>query len=246
MSALKSKARLWEVDFLRGIAVIMMLVSNFVFDLSLFSYLDISASLFWPWLARLTAGLFLLLVGISLTLSFSSEVARKAGFPKALKRGLKVFLLGLAVSAATWYAVGDDLVVFGILHLIGVGIILAYPFLNHKYLSLLGGCVVLLLGVWVKKIVLTFPWLVWLGFQYDGFGSVDYTPILPWFGFILIGIFLGKLLFPSGGRTFKPPLSSTNPLVRSVQVIGGKSLLIYFVHQPIFWSGFWIWRQVAS
>jgi len=115
----KQEERVWEVDCFRGIAVLMMLVSNLVFDLSLFSRPHLSISTFWSCFARITAGLFLVLVGISLVLSYARVEARQAGLSKYLKRGLKIFGLGLVVSAVTRIAVGQDYVVFGILHLIG-------------------------------------------------------------------------------------------------------------------------------
>ena len=243
---MKKQERLWEVDFLRGIAVLMMLVSNFVFDLSLFSYIQISNSFFWPALAKVTAALFLLLVGVSLTLSYVRAGAQTAGFLKFFKRGMKIFFLGLIVSLGTWYAVGDDLVVFGILHLIGLGIILAYPFLRHPYLSLLAGLFVFGCGWFVSSIKVTVPWLVWLGIQYHGFSSVDYTPVFPWLSFILIGVFLGNVLFPKGRRKVQISFGQARFPARIVEKIGTQSLLIYFVHQPLFWSGFWGWQQIAG
>jgi uncharacterized membrane protein len=241
---LKKEERVWEVDFLRGIAVLLMLVSNFVFDLSLFSYLHISDSFFWSALARVTASLFLILAGISLTLSRAK--APRAGFLKFFKRGLKIFALGLLISLATWCAVGDDLVLFGILHLIGLGIILAYPFIRHPYISLFAAVLVFAGGWLASRVLVSFPWLIWLGIEYYGFSSVDFTPVFPWFGFMLLGIFLGNLLFPEGKR--KMGLTSVPPLLPSglLQKIGRRSLFIYLVHQPVFWAGFWGWQLLCT
>ena len=238
----KVQERVWEVDFLRGVAVLMMLVSNFVFDLTVFADFQISNSLFWPWLARSTAALFLLVVGISLRLSCEKPAARQVGFSKVLSRGSKIFGLGLFVSLVTWRAVGENLVVFGILHLIGFGVMLAYPFLSHKYLSLVTGIFVIVGGWGIQKVVVSWPWLVWLGLQYQGFSSVDYTPLFPWFGFILLGIFLGGSFFPAGKRLFQPPEVEDVLPVRTTRWLGCHSLWIYFIHQPIFWAGFLLWK----
>jgi len=243
-TTLKKGERLWEVDFLRGIAVLMMLVSNFAFDLSLFTGIQTSNTFFWPTLARATAALFLLLVGVSLTLSLAKSAAAGVRFPKFFKRGITIFSLGLLVSLGTWYAFGDDLVVFGILHLIGFGIILAYPFLRHPVISFIVGIVVIAGGWFVRTKIVSFPWLIWLGIQYHGFSSVDFTPVFPWFGFILVGVFLGNFLFPGGGR--RAVLAGDPALfpVRAIGKIGTRSLIIYFVHQPVFWGGFWVWQQI--
>lgn len=241
---MKEEERLWEVDFLRGIAVLMMLVSNFTFDLSLFSYIQISNSFFWPALARVTAALFLLLVGLSLTLSLVRVGPENAGFLKFFKRGMKIFTLGLAVSLGTWYAVGEDFVRFGILHLIGFGIVMSYPFLRHPCLSLLVAIFIFGFGWFASTIIVTFPWLIWLGIQYQGFSSVDFTPVFPWFGFILVGIFLGNVFFPGGRRRVQLFFGPAFLPVRIIQKTGSRSLLIYFVHQPVFWGGFWAWQQI--
>jgi uncharacterized membrane protein len=232
--------RLWEVDFLRGLAVLMMLVSNFVFDLSFFAYVDLSPSGAWSNFAKITAGSFLLLVGISLAISNTRPTARQAGFVKVAKRGAKIFSLGLLISLATWFAVGVDYVVFGILHLIGSGVILAYPFLARPYLSLLTGLLIIAAGWLLKKITVSFSWLLWLGVQSEGFTSVDYTPLLPWFGLILLGVFLGSICFPEGRRKVVLPISADLLPIRLTSKLGTKSLVIYFIHQPILWSGFWV------
>ena len=68
--------RFWEVDFLRGWAIVLMVLFHLAFDLNYFGAQQIElTSGFWFYLARFTASLFLLLVGVSLTLSHS-----RAGF----------------------------------------------------------------------------------------------------------------------------------------------------------------------
>ncbi|MEM4248599.1 MAG: heparan-alpha-glucosaminide N-acetyltransferase domain-containing protein, partial [Candidatus Nanoarchaeia archaeon] len=62
--------RFAEIDFVRGSAIVMMLVSNFVTDLQYF-YNYNSYETFWRIFATITASIFLLVVGISLNLSYS-------------------------------------------------------------------------------------------------------------------------------------------------------------------------------
>jgi uncharacterized membrane protein len=217
-----------------------MLVSNFVFDLFYFtSLVDIQAG-FPVFLAKGTAGLFVLLVGISLTLSYARPDAGRLGFVKYLRRGGRIFAYGLLITVATWFAVGRQLVVFGILHLIGLGIILAYPFLRHRLISLFCGVLIIGISFFTTRIIVSYHWLLWLGLQYDGFSSVDYTPVIPWFGLILIGIFLGRY-FNSGGWLNRHTSSMGQwRMARGLAFCGRHSLPIYFVHQPIFWAGFWL------
>ena len=65
-------ARFWEVDLLRGIAIVLMVLYHFVFDLDYFKVYELDPTSGFPLVvARTTVTLFLLLVGLSLTLSHS-------------------------------------------------------------------------------------------------------------------------------------------------------------------------------
>ena len=147
----KVHARRWEIDCLRGVAVSLMLISNFLFDLVYFAGLTQLQSDLLDWFARFVAGTFIALAGVSLTLSQPRPDSRAAspvhalpdsvqspagGFAKVLRRGLSLMGLGVVVSGATWLVAGNQMVIFGVLHLIGAGRILAYPFLGHPRLSL--------------------------------------------------------------------------------------------------------------
>ena len=72
--------RYQEIDMVRGIAILMMIFFHTVFDLSFFriSAIDPSSG-FWRYFAFSTASLFLLIVGISLTLSHARAVSTLSG-----------------------------------------------------------------------------------------------------------------------------------------------------------------------
>src|SRR5512138_3704452 len=111
------KMRFWEVDLLRGLAVVMMVVFHFFYDLNYFGIYRVNVSSgFWFYLARITAGLFILLVGVSLALSSSrAEMqgrSRTQIFMGLLERGLWIFSLGLLVTVATYFLMRDEFIVF--------------------------------------------------------------------------------------------------------------------------------------
>ncbi|MGB7969345.1 MAG: heparan-alpha-glucosaminide N-acetyltransferase, partial [Methanobacterium sp.] len=134
--------RFWEVDSLRGLAILMMITYHFIFDLTFFGIFsfDINSG-FWWFFARVTALTFIFLMGVSLTLSSNRSQMRGEGilFKKYFKRGLKIFSLGLLITAATWIFIPQEFIIFGVLHFIGISIILAYPFLKRKFLNLFLG-----------------------------------------------------------------------------------------------------------
>ncbi len=126
------------MDAARGVAILMMAVYHNVYDLDSFGGYAVEAtSGFWARFADATATSFLFLVGVSLAVSHARAVREgRDSFRKYLLRGLRV--LGY--------------VVFGILHLIGVSTVLAYPLLRYRFLNLLLGVAVLAVGFYRKSV----------------------------------------------------------------------------------------------
>ncbi len=228
--------RYWEVDLLRGIAVVMMIAFHALYDLDFFSSQDLVDvhSGVWSLFAKATASIFLLLVGVSLNIS--SARARFRGedrFFRYFRRGVGIFSWGMAITLSTMLLLGEGFVVFGVLHLIGISIILSYPFLNRGHLDLFLGSVAIFIGLLICQFSFKYPWFLWLGLVPRHFYSVDYFPLLPWFGVVLVGISLGNFLYPDGARKVRLPDPSTRPPAKQICSIGRNSLAIYLIHQPI-------------
>ena len=170
--------------------------------------------------------MFVLIAGISVTLSRSKQ-GEFSGF---LKRGIRLFGWGLLITAVTFIAFPENTIWFGVLHLIGLSIILSYPLLKRKYLSLITGAILITLGFISGKIILETPWLLWLGFRYPGFTSFDYVPLLPWLGIFLVGIFLGNTFYPNGKSRYR---IGELKMLKPIAFIGRRSLLVYLAHQPV-------------
>ncbi len=233
------KERFWELDSIRGLAIIMMITYHFLYDLTFFGIypFEVYSGFLW-YFARITAFTFVFLMGVSLTLS--STRAEMTGyynegglFKKYLKRGLKIFSLGLIITLVTWIFIPQEFIIFGVLHFIGISIILAYPFLKRKYFNLFFGLTMILMGIYLGNYTFDFNWLVWLGFIPNTLQTVDYFPILPWFGVVLVGLFFGRLLYKNYQRQYKIPDISKSYFVRGFSFLGRNSLIIYLIHQPV-------------
>lgn len=218
--------RFWEIDALRGIAVCLMIIFHFLFDLNYFKNFsfDLSAGL-WLFVGRTAALVFIFLVGVSLTLSFSKGRSAR----HFLKRGLKILFLGLLVTLITFLLFPQETVWFGVLHLIGFSIILAVPFLKFKKLNVLLGFALIVAGLLLWNFSFNFAFLLPLGIQPEGFASFDYFPLLPWFGVVLLGIAFGNWFYPERKRSFRIP----ELRIPILQFLGRNSLLVYFLHQPV-------------
>jgi uncharacterized membrane protein len=119
MNSDKNSQRIWEIDFLRGVAIILMVCYHLLFDLGEF----VGIEKFLGWSTDLTktawivaqfffAALFVVLSGTSGTLSRNN-----------VRRGLRLLAVSLLVSAATFIIDPAQTVYFGILQC------LAEPFL---------------------------------------------------------------------------------------------------------------------
>jgi uncharacterized membrane protein len=229
--------RLWEVDTVRGIAIILMIGYHFVFDLAFFgAYSGNMYALSWQLFARRIGTTFILVMGISLTLRYNrleSEMDQKRLFAKYLRRGATVFGWGLVITVVTYLALDSGYVIFGILHLLGLSMLIAFPFLRSRWASLVAGIAAIGLGFYLNGVKVLNPWLLWLGVPQFGRHMVDYYPLLPWFGFALVGVYVGLTLYPQGARGFSLPDLSRIRLVRALGFLGRHSLLIYLIHQPI-------------
>jgi len=229
-SAASKGGRFWEVDAARGVAILMMVVYHFTFDLYAFGGYDVDAVTgFWARFADATASLFLFLVGVSLAIS-----SRRGGggFRKYLLRGLSIFGYGMLLTAI-FLVFGMGMVAFGILHLIGVSIVLSYPFLKLRFANLALGAVIFAAGLYVQAGAPTgSAWLLPFGVVPEGWAMPDYRPLLPWFGVVLIGLFFGNVVYGDGRRPAGLPAAAP-VLARPLLPLGRNSLAIYLVHQPV-------------
>lgn len=226
--------RFWEIDFLRGIAILLMVFFHFFFDLKFLGLLYFESQVFWWLFPRAIATIFVFLVGLSLSISYSRVKNRpgKEIMKKYVLRGLEIFSWGLVITGVTWFLVGEGFIFFGILHLIGFSIAISYPFLRNPKYNLFLGMALILIGGYLLEFRFAFPHLMWLGFIQQGAYALDYFPVLPWFGLVLIGIYYGNVLYPKGKRSFSLK-ESRNVVTGFLGFLGRNSLKIYLIHQPV-------------
>ena len=232
--------RFWEIDLLRGIAIIMMIIFHILFDLVFLDIVKINLYSGLNLLFLYSIGtIFLLLVGVSLSISHSRVInvlSKRQIWLKFIQRGIMIFCLGLIITIFTWFYLGRGFVIFGVLHCIGLSIIFSIPFLKYRFSNLFLGAILVFIGLVLKIMVFDFNWFLWLGFVPRGFYTVDYFPILPWFGVVLIGIFIGNILYSDNKRNFHINDFSRFKFVKLFCFLGRYSLVIYFVHQPVILS----------
>ncbi len=226
MEKSKQKRRYPEIDFLRGFALIMMLISNFVTDLQYFAgYSEFEQ--FWRIFALFTASMFISISGVSIWISHF----RWKGYEKYFKRFIKLFGLGLVITAFTKIFLDEGTIYFGILHFLGIASVLVIPFLRFEEKNLILVPLFLAGKTIVERVHSNNLLLLPIGITPIPFFTFDFFPIFPWFGIFLLGIGAGALIYPEGVRRFE---ISFPRMLNFITFLGRHTLKVYLVHQPIF------------
>ncbi|NJK80035.1 MAG: DUF1624 domain-containing protein [Chloroflexaceae bacterium] len=225
-------SRRWEVDALRGFAVVLMVIYHCIWDLAFFGIAPINiAALPWQAFARFIGTLFLFVLGVSLWLR---RVRFGTVWPWALQRGGVLLGLGMLISLTTFLFVGDSYVRFGMLHLLGTALVLSALALRAPRLVVVA---VALLGIGIGAYLNTesvpYAWLIWLGLAQRGVAMVDYYPLLPWGCIALLGTVVARTIYPDAQARLPLPNIADTPLVWVLRWLGRYALPIYFLHQPI-------------
>ena len=233
--------RLWEIDALRTFAIVLMVVYHTAYDVDLLAPQLGLEPLRGAWEAlQITCGsTFLAVVGLSFWIS--DRRARGRGLTGLAlwrghaRRGLQVLLAAFVVTLATWLALGsDDVVRFGILHLIATGVLLVLPLaVRFGAWNAVLATVVLAAGLAIGDAESSVPGALVVGWD-PGDAGVDWYPLLPWAGPMLAGVAIGAALYPDGHRA--PLLRRLADAPRGAVLAGAPgrhALPFYLVHQPV-------------
>ena len=223
----RKAARVWQIDALRGTAMILMTIYHALVDIrDFFAFADLRY--YEPpllYIGRSSAILFMLVSGVS------------CGFSKNnIKRGVRVFLCGLAVTLATFIFVRDLYIRFGILHFLGAAMALAGLvdiLIKNEKARLIFYCAAspasLMLGWLFLRMRTEYPFLFALGIITDSFRSYDFYPIFPWIGFFFTGRAAGFWVFK---HREKLAAMRNPPFAPALCALGKVSLIYYLLHQP--------------
>lgn len=221
--------RIHEIDLLRGIAVICMIIFHLAFDLNFFGIYSIPINgFFWTAFARIIQIIFIVSAGI--TCALSSNQARQ------IKHAGYLFLMSFGITFVTWIFFGDSSVKFGILHFFAVSILLAIPFKKIGLGNILIGGIILVGSFFMPKET-TIEWIFPIGLITPAFKSLDFFPLIPWFGLFLQGVALGAYIKKKNLLVnYRPFLVES----KTLEKIGRHSLIIYIFHQPVLIFGLYL------
>ncbi len=225
--------RLAGLDALRGVAIVMMVIFHFCFDLTYWHLAHFEMLSDWRWIGwrNLIVSLFLFLVGVSLVLG------REVSARHFWRRWSLIVGSALLISLISWLMFGERFIYFGVLHFIALAQCLGRQGLRLGWLArpvplCLLACACLLVGSLGFE-AMNPRALNWLGLAANKPLTEDYVPLLPWFGVVLLGMAVGHW---RNGRWPDGSLALLRPLVW----LGRNSLAVYLLHQPVLMGSLWL------
>jgi uncharacterized membrane protein len=211
------------LDIVRTIAITLMVIFHFIYDLKLFSYIDWDTpdGFGWRQFRWVIISLFFLCLGISLTFAHKNRVQGK----KFLIRFAQIFSAAILISVATYLAIPQNWIFFGVLHFLAFASCVAIWFVNMPKISFAIGISIILIGA-VQLLPSRWPFYVF--FDNLPHYTNDYVAIFPWLGLVFIGVTIAHTKW-----FLEDPLCRKNADPHIWLIWPGQhSLSIYLLHQP--------------
>lgn len=213
------------IDHIKAFAVILMVIYHFTYDLYVLKLVSFNMgdSLFWYSWPKIIITIFLVSTGINLCLINKNGINAN----KTFKRFIKLSLVALIISLATYYFYPSKWISFGVIHHIALASIVGLLFLNRPRLSLLIG-----LALLIPSIFFGYDYPIPRPVQYP----LDHVAFLPWFGFVLVGIYA----YHKKVHEIKVPNYKYKSFINK---LGKYSLEIYLTHQLILYPSLYFLKK---
>lgn len=228
----KPRGRVAILDVVRGAAIVAMVIYHGLLDMGprFFGIIEVDAidNPLLKVFARSILSTFLFLVGIGLVLSSRNGV----NTVKFLRRVVWTAAAAGLVTAVTLVAVPEAYVRFGVLHAIALSTVIGLLFVRARiWITLTVALLVLFIPTLPSANYFESTYLIWIGISHNLPAMMDYVPLFPWFGVVLLGIVAGQ-----AGLSKIEDVSRWRPtgsLAKGLEFLGKNSLVAYLVHQPI-------------
>ena len=248
--------RLIEIDFLKGIAVVCMVIFHVFYminEMNISQYYSSSKGII-RLLAEISHNLFIFMVGVNLVISYQNYAKNdkkkyQEYIYKQTYRAIKIFLAGLLINIITYLLFPKKYVIFGIFSFISCAILLTQPFIFYemRYITLLIGLIIIyvctLLNSSINSVTdqyiynncMKYPLTCFItGIKNVKYNSLDYFPLIPNMGIIFLGVFTAHIIYDKGLRIYKEmdiiDEMHNNSLINITSILGKYSFEIYFIH----------------
>lgn len=207
-----------------------MIFLHVIWDLDFYDVMPLDTTIYS--LNKIVSFTFFLVAGISVSLAY-----RKKSTYQIMKHGIWIFNVGMGLTIITLFLIPQRPIYFGVLHCIGLSLLISIPFIRFKKYAVFPAFCAIIAGLVIDAIPVQSPSIVQLilGLHQSNIWqyTIDYFPVLPWLGVVLLGVAVGNIIYKDGKRQFRLPDIGSYKSTRLVSFLGKNSLYVYLVHQPI-------------
>jgi uncharacterized membrane protein len=216
------------LDITRTLAIVLMVIFHFIYDLKFFGYLnyDIPDGSGWQQFRWVIISLFFLCLGVSLTFAHQKQFKRS----KYLKRLVQISAAALLISIATYFAIPENWIFFGVLHFLAFASLIVVWFVKLPWVSFGLASIFITIGA-LQIISPRWPFSI----LFEGLPSYtnDYVAIFPWLGVVFVGVFIAHSKWLNNDPLANVITAKYGALPKILTWPGQHSLSIYLLHQPI-------------
>ena len=181
------------------------------------------------------------------TLAFRVWLAHGQGirWPAFWRRWIKLVAAAALVTVATYVALPEYFVYFGILHCIAASSLIGLLALRLPAAAVAAlGAVIMVASYILPDPAFNAPLLRFIGLATEPAMTVDFEPLFPWVGPFLLGLASAEWA-SARGLLHRLALPDT-PVLRRLAWPGQHSLVVYLVHQPILIALIWVASYLSS
>ena len=233
------------IDAARGVAIVLMIVYHFSWDLTVFGLAGfrIFTDPWWIWFANAIVIIILGVMGVSQVMARRRGLTVRASFRRL---GLVAASAG-AVSLATYWMDPGSYVFFGILHHIALAsVLIAGAVFAPSPVLVVLAALIFAVPEFLAHPAFAADWLLWVGLSPVTPPSVDFVPLAPWFSVPLLGVVAGRWMFRDGSAPAVLGWRPAHPLAKLLHWAGRHSLVLYLLHQPLLYGGLYLFMGIIG
>jgi len=218
-----------EIDLVRGIGILLVIVYHFFFDLTFFGVNDWAFSLPLLFIGRLAATIMILISGVALSISIQKWRKRKGAAIHHAKRTMLLGAVAILITSATFIYPHEGFIFFGIIHFLAVASVIGL--MLDRFPRIQVAIVLASLPIWLYLQMQTSASAL---LSILGTGTTIYTldlfSIFPWIGVFFLGMLIGRREYSVQGRRFDAKHLPHNAVL---EWMGRHTLAIYLIHQLV-------------